>query len=78
MSNLKKKKTAVFILPDIVDGKRDYLILSLSEEQLLAWKNGTDLDSLKFSSLYIKAANEDIDGLLVVLHDGIPNSVHEL
>lgn len=68
-------KTAMWILPFSENSKREYLILSLGAEEFKKWKNGADIDSLKFAGLDIKSKKVEFESLLIELSDGVPVSI---
>lgn len=68
-------KTAIRILPFREDGKTDYLVFFFGEEEFKAWRNGVDLDTLEVTAFGINGHTDDLESLLIELHDGIPKFV---
>ena len=75
MENSVPVKTAIRILPFRENGKTDYLIFFLGEEEFKAWKSGVDLDTLEFTAFGINGHTEDLESLLIEMHDGVPKFV---
>ena len=68
-------KTAIRILPFRQNGKTDYLITFFGEEEFKAWQNGVDLDTLEFTAFGINGHTDELESLLIELHDGVPKFV---
>ena len=68
-------KTAIRILPFRQNGKTDYLITFFGEEEFKAWQNGVDLDTLEFTAFGINGHTDELESLLIELHDGAPKFV---
>lgn len=78
MDNAKKVvpvKTAIRILPFRENGKTDYLIFFFGEEEFKAWRNGVNLDTLEFTAFGINGHTDDLESLLIEMHDGVPKFV---